>query len=200
MQKFKDIKTSIFLCVLFFLIGIFFCQIDFEKLKPKTSSDFAAWIQAVGSILAIVVAIFIPFKMDKNRKNEADSHQKKLFDLAIADANLKLYPMKAAFVYLLHLSGPGLEGTNNLDERWRHAVQDLLRTVPRMTIEELKSIAAVEPGIAKKWIQVLGNYDQIVHGLLLGVGGLDESHARTINGLSKLCIEALDELEAMMGN
>lgn len=59
MNKFKKYRLVILLCVLFFLLGILACQIDYEKWSPKNSSDLAAWVQAIGATVGLGIAIWL---------------------------------------------------------------------------------------------------------------------------------------------
>lgn len=45
-------------------VGVFVWQF------PKSSSDWAAWVQAIGSIAAIGVAIWVPYKQREDQRND----------------------------------------------------------------------------------------------------------------------------------
>lgn len=60
MKIINEHRLSTLLCILFFLIGVLVCQIDYEKWSPKSSPDLAAWVQAAGALLGIAIAIAVP--------------------------------------------------------------------------------------------------------------------------------------------
>lgn len=138
-------SVALLLCVVAFVLAIGTLTLAFDPkigtYAPKSSSDAASWIQAIGSIGAIIGAFLIGERQAKRERNRLDD--------ARAKSEGDLQRAQLAIVSLLHEFGQRFgraydaEESSILQVEWdtalKNSVRAALNAFDAMPLHELKS-------------------------------------------------------------
>lgn len=148
MNKLKQYRLVILLCVLFFLLGILACQIDYEKWSPKNSSDLAAWVQAIGATVGLGVAIWLsgaPYRQEKKNAVVSVRYFAKSLVEITTSFRIGLQDNKIATIALSNIALA--EAIQSI----RSVRSELLPTHAMNAFAAIRSIAAQLSEIAKRY-------------------------------------------------
>ncbi|MBD9406230.1 hypothetical protein IB236_12855 [Acidovorax sp. ACV02] len=134
---------------LFGVVGLFALHAAYPCLFvfwPKTSQDLAAWVQAVGAMLALAIAIALPWKERQRKRSEELQKAADDADITIRFHSEVLQTNEGLLrVALAHL--PAGEHESRPDARIQ--VLRSIRSLRAIKFDQIRTVAAHDPDLAK---------------------------------------------------
>lgn len=121
-----------------------------------SASDWAAWVQAIGSLIGLSVAVWVPFKISKHERRER--HQREDHEIAVLATSVSskvgvLKGLTAALLKRLPLEPAGLVQTIRREPNW-------FRGHPVPTEEDALRLGVVHPSLGATLAQGVASYNQ----------------------------------------